>query len=668
MTLNSKSAPSRRTSPAPLERLEDRRMMAATVASVNWSVDTGKDATGLHYGLNVWTGMEPDVATNATYKAALADLKPGLIRLHAAEQLAPYTQPRGWLDYDTLNADGQPTWHRPSVEAVVKNVKADGARRMMTISGWPSTMDADNDGRLDANRYSDFGRWCASLVTVVKNSGEFIQYWEPFNEKENRSGPYSDAAGGVELGKIWRQARDAMVAADSRITVGGHSGRDPWNDAVHEGFLGQVGGTLGFASYHQYGFTSPNNDNTQLYDGAQTADWGLYNFRQDVHRLNGTSTPIFMDEYNIYAAWDQDTANRMRSGVGGAWNAIYLADIVETGMASGTAIWNDADGTYGVMDPWNGYTRRPTGHVLRRLNEYGVGDVKQNSTADAKKLEVMAVESGTWKGVMLVNRSGGSLTTRLDMGGWLPDGQAKRYVIGGSGESSAFVSNAQLTGDFTVPADSVVFYRIPRSGSNSSPASGIDALLGQTVSMRAVANNRYVAARGLRRPAAGGRPQRRGRLGAVRPRRRRRRPGRAAGHGQRPLRRGRELRQRPAHRQPHVNRQLGVVHAEAVTGGYVLKAGANGKYVALAAGNRLVASAASSSGAAVFDLKAVPQQAALSQKTALSDTSTTLVGKRGVERLFDTARDAPFDNVFSSTLLAFGGDPRDASEAEVVAG
>ena len=332
-----------------LESLEQRNLMTVT-ASVNWSASIG-NAPAEFYGLNAWSGMDPNVSNQQLYRDRISSMKPGLIRIHSAEQLRDYHQQGGWLDFATLNSDGQPSWNASTVTTVLSHVGYGSSKRILTIAGWPATMDTDNNGLLDtpldghsgtADMTQVYARWCAQLVTIVKNAGQHVDYWEPLNENDNRSGSqYDTAAKAVDLANIFKAASSKMHAADTTIETGGGAFRDPYNMAVINSFLANARDYLNYTTFHQYGFGGTQTDNNVIYDRAQATDGGITTFRNAVNANVRVGEDIFLDEFSIYNNYTLDTANQMASLVGGVFDALYIVDAAKTQKVQGLTIWND---------------------------------------------------------------------------------------------------------------------------------------------------------------------------------------------------------------------------------------------------------------------------------------------------------------------------------------
>lgn len=408
------------------------------------------------FGLNIWGGLDATVAQNTSYQSNLAYMKPGLIRYHAAEQLRPYTQTQGWLDTADRDGDGYTDWYGPTINTALNATKNLGADRLVTVTGWTSQFDTNNDGKLDTDKYAAYGKWVADLVRIMNVTyGQNIKYLEPFNEKDDRVDMYNTAAEGTELGQVYNAVVTAVKAVDPNIIIGGGSFREGWNNTVFTPFMQATAPNLGFVSYHQYGTGSSTTTDFDIYESAQNASSHIANMRSLTNGNVSATTPLFIDEYNIYNDYTLDTTGKMRGMKGAVFSALYVADSVRTGSVAGTALWNDRDGTFGTMD--TSYVRRPTAHLLNLLNNFFIGRVAVTSTSERFAVDALSVENGTARVVMLINRSTTSRTVNLDLAGWTPPSSTYNdYALTSSSTPTATTRNTSgLASGVSVAAETV---------------------------------------------------------------------------------------------------------------------------------------------------------------------------------------------------------------------
>ncbi|MEM6821277.1 MAG: cellulase family glycosylhydrolase [Verrucomicrobiota bacterium] len=428
---------------------------AAVNIETDWDIIRGNSDRD-HFGINIWNGMDPNKASNATYKTNLNQIAPRFIRYHAGEQINPDTHAKSWLD------DSAQTWDASVVTTVLSNRPSSAEKTILTITGWPSWMkDPANGSRLDPSKINQFAQYCADLVRITNVDNNFnIEFWEPFNEKDK---PYTGDED--QLADIFKAARDAMLAVDSSIKIGGPAWQDPWDTEGMGRFLNQIvsnGTSLDFYSYHHYGTGSSGESVANIYNRpAQMKDFADWVMGALISR-GMDDVPVWIDEYNIFFAWNQDQTRRlMASEVGMVFHALCFKNLIEAGNIEGLNTWNESDGIYGMMNDsafGGNFAVRPTGRLFEVAIDNLTGSFVKTTSSDSSKIESFAAFEGNRYSLMLINRSQASQTVNTSFLNWTPTSTSyQAYTVGASGLSQ---SSGNFTGNgpdnLNLAADSVM--------------------------------------------------------------------------------------------------------------------------------------------------------------------------------------------------------------------
>jgi hypothetical protein len=417
---------------------------ADVLISTNWQNNKGTLKAN-QLGLNIWAGMDPNIASNQNFKNGVSYIGPKIIRYHAGEQISPGSG-RSWVDNNG-------NWVSTRIHSVLDNTNI-GGERLVTITKWPAWMDSNNDGKLDSDKFANYADWCKQLVTICNGSGRYVKYWEPFNEID---GDYSGDPS--TLATIFKQVRNKMREADSSIKVGALAAANPWGDSYKDGFLNGVGSEIDFFSYHHYGSGSTGTGINDLYNSTE----GLASRASGIRNKlvsRGLNIPLFLDEHNMFDTWDKDTAGLMRSSGSAVWDALFLKYLVEGSDADGLFTWNDADYTYGKLDPSNNaYSARWSAHFMKLAKDHLIGDFVDVSTSDGN-VRGFAVRNGTKFTLMFINRSGVSqLVDTSFANNWAPSSTGYTEHRVSANESGGYQSSSRTWSgapqNISMPAHSV---------------------------------------------------------------------------------------------------------------------------------------------------------------------------------------------------------------------
>lgn len=159
---------------------------ASITTSVDWNNQTGRTATQLNYGLNAYQFTDPNTAGNpgnSNYKANVAFMKVGILRLHNAEQMNDSSKSRlGWVISPGTESY---KWDVSKITKALDGSYNDNSVKMLNIANWLSYMD-DGTGKLKPSMYDAYASFCAELVKIINvELGHRIAYWEVTNEKDN---------------------------------------------------------------------------------------------------------------------------------------------------------------------------------------------------------------------------------------------------------------------------------------------------------------------------------------------------------------------------------------------------------------------------------------------------------------------------------------------------
>ncbi len=430
-----------------LESLEPRVLLTAVTVGIDWNQSVA-NTTAESFGVNAWGGTEAAVANNSAYKANMAQLSPGLTRIHAFEVInSSASHAKGWVNTSTKK------WDASRIDSVLDGLNTTTSEIMMNIGVWPSWMDTNNDNRLDADKIDDYAAWSASLVQIANiQHGHGIKYWEVTNELDLKSSYYIDNPGA--WADIFNQAAAAMRAVDPSIKVGGVAYANPWRPTMGA-LVSAIAPNADFFTYHHYENGSAATPDADVYEGAREIGDSVRYVRDILDNNGAKGKPLGLTEYNI--SWTFDTFDaRMTNHKGAVFDALLMKYAAEAGAWTVQA-WNDRDGVYGKMD--NSYNIRLPGRMQALANDHLIGEVaKITSLTDRTLVDAFAVASPTGKSIVLINRSNSAHTVDTTFAGnWTPSNTtAQVHKIQSSGYTTSTGSFAAVTNDLAIAAHSVV--------------------------------------------------------------------------------------------------------------------------------------------------------------------------------------------------------------------
>jgi Glycosyl hydrolases family 39 len=435
----------------------------AIPVSVDWNQVTG-NATGLHYGLNVYQGFDPNIAQNASYQAGIRSMQPGILRYHRADMLADSsTTTSGWVK----NPSSAPTWDQAKIHrAMMGSYPGVPTPRMMNIVGFPAAM-KDASGRLKPEFYAAYADFCADLVRIInRDYGLAVRYWEVTNELDVSS--YSQDM--AELGRIYRQVAAAMRSVDPSIQIGGPAMANPYGQAQLQAFMREAYSQLDFVSVHSYSTSMPYATDAQAWQSAENRADAVRPARSAVaqakKQFGDRPIAIFLTEFNISSNY-RTADSRMQNEKGMIYDALALAAIANTGI-TGNMAWNEADGIYGKLGPRNGnWVARPATHVFNLYNQYFQGQIVKTSSpprtldinsTTANRVTTYAVKNGTSKALAVINRSGQPVQISLN---WGSAAKVTAFTAAASGVTQQQIQLAIGGSSQTLAKDTIVFFVQP---------------------------------------------------------------------------------------------------------------------------------------------------------------------------------------------------------------
>jgi Glycosyl hydrolases family 39 len=406
--------------------------IAATV-QVTWSQPTGKTATNLSYGLNVFQAFDPNVAGtpgNAIYKSNVESMRPGIIRYHNMQMMRDSTlDPYGWLIAPNT---AQYQWDRTKIANAFNTAYSFRPVVMMSIPTWASFLD-DGTGRLKPGQEQAFAAFCADLVRIINvDLNQGVKYWEVTNEKDGVYG-----ANMAELGRIYTIAAQAMKQVDPTIKVGGPAFTNVYDTVKLESFLSVAHPALDFVSYHTYSTGSKTNPVTDLYKSASQLTDPTGRVKRGIAKFTTRSIETFHDEFNI-----------------------SYAPITNAG-ATGSMAWNESDGWYGKLENrFGNWSRRPASYVYQLFNTHLQGPIVTSNSSDTNAIISFAVKNAGKSSIALVNRSTVEQIVPVTFSGWdTPITNSElltAYSIGSAGYITTAVTLPELSQGYKIPADTVV--------------------------------------------------------------------------------------------------------------------------------------------------------------------------------------------------------------------
>jgi hypothetical protein len=465
--------------------------------TVNWGSNTGISSTSKSYAINCNRYFDPAVTGNANYISNLQYLGAKFFRFHDWAVLGwEIPGESGWM---TASEE----WNASKVVQALNPYKNNfpGAEIMMNIPMWPKKWFINSansssgffgrfaNAKLQTARYDDFANWCASLVTICKNNGFNIKYWELPNELEELY-PWWNPTEYNKLLDIYKRAAKKMKEADPSIKVGGmafanNDGGVEFLDGVASQTF-QLNGSnvyyIDFYTEHKYPAGEGSGlgtvwqgqliTNQVVYADVDNVVAPVISSMVDLAGGYGRPLETFLDELNI-SYGDDDPA------IIGYQAAVYFAMAYFKGVQNGVDgihDWCDIDGNRGIQDA--SYVLRPRAHTTHMLNKYLIGNLVSASSSNSN-IKAYAVNGSAYKAVMLVNTTQSAQNIKFTFSGWGSTPSAlntERVAPSGSGNNANFttgsVSYTSATSSYSLPANSVTTFYVSNNG-GYVPVSGI---------------------------------------------------------------------------------------------------------------------------------------------------------------------------------------------------
>jgi xylan 1,4-beta-xylosidase len=439
---------------------------ASNTVHVDWNVNQ-RSVSRQAYGVNLYGGTADSISGQQTYRNGLKFLNPGLIRIHYQGIVnSSATDIRGWVD------TGRRTWDAGKISRVFDNIQAVGLSTdiLVTIPDFPSwmktkqyTLGDKTVKLLDPSEWDNYAAFCADLVRILKNQGRNVRYISVTNEKDQdyyvefREANQADHLD--ELIQIYNRAARAIKNVDGGIQVGGlEFARGDLYDAVRRFVRGAS--HLDFLSYHFYAVGDPYAANATVWN--RTADLGRHtrDIRGILNQEGKGPVPLWNSEYNINWCGCRDWKQTLPEGA--VFDALVFKESLDNGAVA-TAVWNDRDGYYGLMDNnENVNSFRIPGQVFVLANSHLTGTRTASTTYGSSDVVSFTVKSGSRRAIMVINRSESNHDVSFKFNGYWGNGQFSRYQIARpytrTDSTVQFTNLGTGSNSVTLPPSSVTFF------------------------------------------------------------------------------------------------------------------------------------------------------------------------------------------------------------------
>ena len=318
-----------------------------------------------------------------------------------------------------------------------------GATIIQNIPGPPPWLRNPDSTVSDVPAYAAY---CAQLVQIVNGQlKKRVVYWEPLNEWEDRyKGRWSEACA------IYNQCAIAMKKQDPSIKIG-PAIEWPNQGGVIQPLLTQCAGNVDFIAYHSYYSSGPTDSNDTLMDKASHMDGDVFNTQNSIKEYaKGRAIPVMLDEFNIDGNW-QGAETRQFNNVG----AVYFATTIKHDAYAGVfvcAIWSAKEGFYGLTDMSD--HRRLPADLFQWANHHLIGSLVKTDS-DNPQVEAMAVRQNKTPAVMVINKSSGTATVRVNLK--LPHSRFYYHLLTAEGLSGIQTADTSKVSAFVLPPCSLLF-------------------------------------------------------------------------------------------------------------------------------------------------------------------------------------------------------------------
>ncbi|GAB1543217.1 hypothetical protein NUACC21_58910 [Scytonema sp. NUACC21] len=458
-------------------------------ATVDWNAVQGQTKDE-HFGINVYRAVA-DTA-NSKYHNNMSYMSPGMIRLHNMDFMKDSSAEHGLIDNKNKTWDAKKVVN--AIKASIDAFGTDQPQRMFNIPSWPSWMDANNDGYLDADQFDNYAQFCADLVKIVNQDNKLgVQYWEITNEKDNEyfAQFYTKNGWGRlidpnqpdrmdEFITIYNKVAQAMKAVDPSIKVGGPSIARSDLTPFYQKFIEGTVENLDFFTYHYYASGSTSTPDAKVFNASNSI--GDYT-KKIVETLKKASPnreiPAILGEYNISWTWDiQDP--RMTNNKGAVFDALSMIEAIENGAAASLS-WNEKDDIYGKTNYYD--VLRPGGELLHLFNTYLVGN-RISTTSNDSTITTFAVDRpGSHKAYVLINSSDSPQAVTVRFNNWnSTQSSVSKHIISASGYDQENTAWTEINnGTVLLPPGSIILFEDKENSGSSNVALPTTPELGSNV-------------------------------------------------------------------------------------------------------------------------------------------------------------------------------------------
>ncbi len=348
--------------------------------------------TRRHFGLVGRAASDPAVAEDERYQKALAYLAPGYFRVVGGRE--------NWLLEDGRSWDADRVLR--SIRAVQQSLPA-ASEITVVIDRWPDWMDADGDGRLDAERQADFGAHCADLVAIChrleKPVGgiEVTEGLDAAYEIAPRAA--GDPSRALELAELlsWTVLSIREVWPEAPVMAPGARAVD--NAPFHRG----LALSLSFGGYAAYSVRYQ----------AESAAWGA----GPAAALGEVAAILALQPQPMDFVLSEVAPPDLEGMRSAAWDA-WLAVVAIKAGCDAVAAGSDSGGNGARLGP--DLAVLPSGHLMRLANTMLAGKLiaECELTGASEGVAVLAMREGRGPTVLLVNGNPDSRIVELGDGAW----------------------------------------------------------------------------------------------------------------------------------------------------------------------------------------------------------------------------------------------------------
>lgn len=382
---------------------------------------------------NAWSGMLDDSpAALSSFRA----LQAPLVRIHAgtdsdAPALPKPTASSGWsfanldrLVNDSTAAGGDVLMnprYAPDWMWTCTTYGAAGSIRDLTFRTYAQYL-----ARLVS--YYNTGSMTTETGQVITNPAgtrNRITWWEPWNEPDlNNETPCAPASGvgltSAQYVTMWNAVVPAMLAVDPTLkfvgpaTAGGQFGSGGSDDYITTLMQGAVHKPDAL-SFHGYGYWDNAVPDKWIFDGDGSPGGGgipvIADSAAAVHAAY-PSTPVWVTEVNVNAAWGNDPYARPWTALGAAWWGSMFSQLAPRGVGMIHQYLVMESPQFGLVDDQTGAPTLPY-WVQKSLNAgFPAGSTILSSSSTNTGVQALAAKRADGKiSVLVVNRQLNGATT-----------------------------------------------------------------------------------------------------------------------------------------------------------------------------------------------------------------------------------------------------------------